>query len=160
MSDEASNAAGSPSSPERAGFRITGRVVALAWAIAVAFAYIGTGGYLAQMIEGQDPALLSKTGVILAELVLLAAVVLTVIWARGRGRAVDVLRAVLAASPRRRSGGGVARRGESAGASRVPPRDVGRPGLCVFRAVRPAHTENLSPTSILVSMKSTVSCPG
>ena len=87
MSDEAPNAAGSSSSPERAGFRVTGRVVALAWAIAVAFAYIGTGGYLAQMIEGQDPALLSKTGVILAELVLLAAVVLTVIWARGRGRA-------------------------------------------------------------------------
>ena len=65
--------------------RISGRLVAALWALAAVLAFIFVGSFLAQVVEGQDTALLSKSGLVIPVLALLAALVATIMWARTRG---------------------------------------------------------------------------
>ena len=72
-----------------AGKGISGTMVAAVWGLTGVVAYVGLGGYLAQLIEGQDGALLSKLAPVMAALLLLASIVVTVLWARSFGSSVS-----------------------------------------------------------------------
>ena len=74
--------------PEGEGDRrrgVTGWVVAAVWLLTIGLGYTVAGGFLGDSVEGIDPSRISKIPVVMASLVLLAAMAVTVVWARGIG---------------------------------------------------------------------------
>ena len=65
--------------------KIAGWMVAAAWLVAGVAFYLGLGGWLGQAVAGQDRSLLSPVPLVLSGVFLLAALVVTVLWARGLG---------------------------------------------------------------------------
>jgi hypothetical protein len=59
--------------------------VAAVWLLTIGLGYTVAGGFLGDSVEGIDPSRISKIPVVMASLVLLAAMVVTVVWARGIG---------------------------------------------------------------------------
>lgn len=62
-----------------------GRIVVAAWAVTFLLAYVGLGGYLYEILEGMDPAMLPIMPVALFALAALASLVLSVMWAMNLG---------------------------------------------------------------------------
>jgi predicted aldo/keto reductase-like oxidoreductase len=63
--------------------RLSGWILAAAWAIAIALAWLGYGSYLGILVEGNDRSLIPRGSLVLPSLALVATLVLTVVWARG-----------------------------------------------------------------------------
>ena len=68
------------------GLGARGALALVAWAVTCALAYAGVGGYVAELVEGMDPALIPVLLPALAGVSLLVSLGLTVRWARALGR--------------------------------------------------------------------------
>jgi predicted aldo/keto reductase-like oxidoreductase len=89
--------------------RVSGYGVTFAWVLTFVLSWIGAGRYLGFVVEGNNPALLSKAPLVLPLLALVASLVLTVLWVRRRGGpAADAGEAGRLARRRFLIGGGVA----------------------------------------------------
>jgi len=114
--------AGARDSQAAKGSKVPGWLVVAAWCAVVALGYFGVGGFVAQLIEGQDPLLVSPTPIYVALLVLPAALLASVLWARGR---VDAGGASLPGRRRFLLGAGAVVGGVAAAAAAVMGRNRG-----------------------------------
>ena len=65
------------------GWRPAGWLLSAAWAATLGLAWLGYGGYLGILVEGNDPSLIPRSGLLLPSLAILGSLVLTWTWARG-----------------------------------------------------------------------------